>query len=323
MIWELPAPGGHFDKPTGVYLQTMTGHEVIERLKVNDILLVPVGSTEQHGPNAPSGEDTFIVTRMCELLAQKTGCTVAHPLPYGWHPHSHLGLPGTIIIPETIFTGMLISMMAGFWNAGFRKMILLNGHGHEFVIPVAIHEFAKTYQVPAVIVNVNWFQVVPEHFARTIKEGGRYEDPITHADEAETSWAMSVAPELFKQEYAVDVHEEGYLPDGHIDKGGCVLHRPIPWYNHVGLGPIALAGHPVGSLGRPTLADPEKAKPGMEACLDYLVTLIDAIKAKFPPGVLPPIEEQSLRSKEEIEAVIRGPLNGGKSIYSLAYPPAR
>ena len=81
MAWKLPPPGGHLDKPDGIYLQTLTGHDVEERLKVNDVLIIPIGSTEQHGPNAPSGEDTFIVTRMSELVAEKTGCTVALPLP--------------------------------------------------------------------------------------------------------------------------------------------------------------------------------------------------------------------------------------------------
>ena len=64
--WKLPPPGGHMDKPSGIYYQTMTKAEVEERLKVNDILLIPVGSTENHGAAQPFGEDTFLVTRMAE-----------------------------------------------------------------------------------------------------------------------------------------------------------------------------------------------------------------------------------------------------------------
>jgi creatinine amidohydrolase len=47
-------------------------------------------------------------------------------------------------------------MIAGFWNAGFRKQIILNGHGQEYVLPTAIHRFAKKFQVPGIFINLNW-----------------------------------------------------------------------------------------------------------------------------------------------------------------------
>jgi hypothetical protein len=47
--WELPTQGGHMEKPDKIYYQTMTKKDVEERLKKNDILLIPLGSTENHG----------------------------------------------------------------------------------------------------------------------------------------------------------------------------------------------------------------------------------------------------------------------------------
>ena len=56
--WDIPVTtGGHMEKDSGIYYQTMTNKEVEERLKVNDVLLLPIGSTENHGPNTPYGED--------------------------------------------------------------------------------------------------------------------------------------------------------------------------------------------------------------------------------------------------------------------------
>ncbi|MGE5623688.1 MAG: creatininase family protein, partial [Methanocella sp.] len=49
--WQIP-PAGHMESADGVYLQNMTWHEIQERLKTNDILIIPVGSTENHGPMA-------------------------------------------------------------------------------------------------------------------------------------------------------------------------------------------------------------------------------------------------------------------------------
>jgi creatinine amidohydrolase/Fe(II)-dependent formamide hydrolase-like protein len=99
------------DLPTGIYFQNMTYSEYEERLKKDDIILVPVGSTENHGPHAPLGEDTFLVTRICELVAEKTGCTVAQPIWYGSHPYHHLGMPGTVMVDEDVLTATIRSVM--------------------------------------------------------------------------------------------------------------------------------------------------------------------------------------------------------------------
>ncbi len=321
--WELPPRGGHMDLADGIYLQNMTWKEIEERLKKNDLIIVPVGSTEAHGPHAPIGEDTFLVTRMAELVAQKTGCTVAQPVWYGSHPYHHMGMPGTIIVPEEIFIGYLKSIIAGLWNMGFRKQILLNGHGQEYVIPTAIHQWAKTYKLPAVIVNVNWYHAIPQHF-KTRKDGGPYETEFIHADEVETSWSMVLFPEMIKQEDAVDTTPRSFLknPSKWVDKAGNLQQKGVKWYGHVGLGPIEISAYPEGVVGKATLADPEKAKPGVEAFLDWLEEFINEIMEVFPPGKLPPVEEITERDPEEVEQYIKGPLKGGKSIYHLHYPPA-
>ena len=119
--WEIPPRGGQMDLPSGVYYQTMTGHQVKERLKKNDLIIIPVGSTENHGEHACPGEDTFLVTRMAEQVAKATGCTVAEPVWYGSHPFHHLGMPGTIVIPEEDLSAYLRAVIAGFWNSWLSK----------------------------------------------------------------------------------------------------------------------------------------------------------------------------------------------------------
>ena len=46
--WQIPATGGNMEAPNGIYYQNMTNKEVAERLKKNDVILIPVGSTENH-----------------------------------------------------------------------------------------------------------------------------------------------------------------------------------------------------------------------------------------------------------------------------------
>jgi creatinine amidohydrolase len=204
---------------------------------------------------------------------------------------------------------------------GFRKMILLNGHGHEYVIPSAIHEWAKNYQLPAVICNLNWYHAIPE-YCKDKEHGGPFETPFIHADEAETSFSMTLFPELLKEIDACNDNEVvGWMPEGHVDKAGNVYQKPIRWYGQVGFGPIEVTAYPEGHVGCPSKATFEKGRDGMEAFLDYLKKLVEDILTTFPPGKLPPIEGITQRDSKEIEPYIKGPLNGGKSIYELRYPP--
>jgi len=320
--WKLPPNGGHMDKPTKIYFQNMTMKEIEERLKENDIIIIPLGATENHGPHAPLGEDVFLVTRMAELVAERTGCTVAQPVWYGSHPYHHIGMPGTIVVDDDVFKAYVRSIMAGFWNAGFRKQILLNGHGQEYVIPSAIHQFVKKYQVPGIFINLNWYHAIP-NFVKDKEHGGPFETPFIHADEVETSFSLALFPEFIKMEDAVDTKPYGFLPNHyeHVDKAGNVYQKPIAWYGQVGLAPMEVYAYPEGVVGKATLAKAEKAIKGLEALLDYMVKLIEDILKRFPPGVLPPLEEVTQRDKKDIEEVIKGPKRGGRHIYTLAYPP--
>jgi creatinine amidohydrolase len=317
--WQFPPAGGQMDLPTQIYYQTMNGHEIQERLKKNDLIIIPVGSSENHGPNACSGEDTFLVTRMAEQIAQATGCTVAEPIWYGSHPFHHMGMPGTIMIPEEVLAAYLRAVIAGFWNTGFRKQILLNGHGQDYVIPLALHQFAKKYQVPAILVNVNWWFVIPE-FLRDKKHGGPFDTPFIHADECETSYSQALFPEMINQEYAVSTKPMKIFPEGHIDKSGNAYGLPIPFWQQIGASAIEVVSTPEGIVGDATLADPEKAKPGLTAIMNYLEKLVQDILKMYPAGKLPPIKAVSMRDEQTIEDVIKGPLNGGKHLYTLGYP---
>ncbi|MCP4402028.1 MAG: hypothetical protein GY801_32600 [bacterium] len=73
-------------------------------------------------------------------------------------------------------------------------------------------------------------------------------------------------------------------------------------------------------LGKATLADPEKAVPSVEKSMDYLVQLHDDILERFPAGTLPPTEQMTQRDPKLMEDILKGPLNGGKHLYTLGCP---
>ncbi len=319
-IWELPPKGGHLESPNGLYLQTMNMTQIEERLKTNDLIFIPVGSTENHGAGQPLGEDTFLVTRALEQVALKMGCTIAQPIWYSSHPHNHLGMPGTIVVPEDVLIANMRAIITGLWNMGFRKQIFVNGHGQEEVLPLAIQQWQKKYQLPAVLISLHTWTVIHDHM-KDKAHGGPFDTPFAHADEAEASYSLALFPEFMDPTLFVDNKPHGFLPPGHTDKGGDVYHAPIKGHEHVGLGGIEVKDYPEGVIGSPSLASADKALVGINALMDYMCKLVGDIMTRFPAGVLPPVENVTMRSPEEVAEYVKGPMKGGKSIYTLAYPP--
>lgn len=198
-------------------------------------------------------------------------------------------------------------------------MIFISMHGQEYSLPVAIQEWGKKYQVPAMI----YFVDLPRVMAQTLMDkehGGPFNRPFQHACEAEQSISLALFPEYCDMEHAEDTDVHGILPAGHVDRGGDIYGNPIPGHCVVGNAGIECVTAPQGVLGHATEADPAKATACIEKVCDYLVKLHHDILEACPPGVLPDAKYMSQRDPEEIEKLLKGPTHGGKHIYTIAWP---
>ena len=311
----------------GSYIQTTPAYQVEEERKKNDVLLIPIGSTEYHGKHLPSGTDTLFVTQICEAVRRYTKrkgrpVSIAWPITYGAHPYHHLGMPGTVVIEDEHLKDWMIDMMLGFWNYGFRKQIFINNHGHFWVLESAGQEFVKKYQLPCIYRMLDWHRAVRKFF-RTKERGGEFDTDFVHADEAETSLALLLfPPEMVEMRYAVDTSPKSYLTEGHFDKAVDGLMRPSKWSDGQGHIPLEIFTTPEGVVGKATLGDAKKAKRPVAAILKYLTLLIDEILEAFPPGEVPPVEETTFRTKEEMEPYLKTPgSEGWKPVYGLTRKP--
>jgi len=80
----------------------MTWEEVKDRLEKVDVAIIPIASTEQHGPALPLGTDTYVAIGLAEDVARKAGAVITPPIWYGDSSH-HMAFPGTITLrPETM-----------------------------------------------------------------------------------------------------------------------------------------------------------------------------------------------------------------------------
>lgn len=319
--YGMPSPV-EWGKP-GSYIQMMPRHQLIAERRKNDILFVPIGCTENHGMHLPSATDTLFVSQILEGVRRYTGkrgapCALTlPPLNFGAHPFHHMGMPGTAIVREDIAREMLIDAMLGLWNDGWRKQILINNHGHLWMLESAIQELQKRYQLPGIFRVLDWHRAVREFF-REKKYGGKYNTTFVHACEAETSLALYLFPEMVSMEYAVNTKGKAYLPEGHFDKSVDPYRRPSRWSEGEGHFAIEIASTPEGVVGNAADGTAEKAKRPLAAILRYLTLLHDDILDVFPAGKVPPVEEVTLRTAEEMEPYLREPQSEGwKSVYAL------
>lgn len=320
--YGIPSPS-ELGTPNTYYQNTPRAHVVEERRK-NDVVFIPVGTTECHGDYANSGLDIFNVTSIVEglrrFIKNRDGagpCIIQPPLWYGAHPYHHIGMAGSIIIPDEVVKEVMINVMLGLWNDGFRKQIFVNNHGQLWVLEAAIQEFGKRYQLPGIYRVVDWHRSVRELFA-PVGGDDMLETPFIHADEAEASGALLMFPEMLDMSKAVDTEIESLVPGGHFDVSTDTYQRPLRWEQGQGHSKIEIRGTPEGVVGYATKGSAQKAKRAIAAILKYLTLSHDEILEEFPAGTQPKVEDVTLRDPKEMEPFLKEPMSPGwKSVYSL------
>ncbi len=319
--YEVPSPS-ELGTPE-CYIQTTPRWKAIEKRKKNDVVLVPLGCTENHGLHANSGLDTFMTSQICEAIRRKTAkdgrevSLAMSPLNYGGHPYHHLGMPGTVMLPKETVEEILIYVMLGLWDDGYRKIIMLNNHGQLWMLESAIQEFRKRYQLPGVFQVMDWHRAVREFFI-PVDRPDSLETTFVHADESETAVGLLMFNKMIDMDKAVDTWGINYLKDGHFDLSVDPWGRPHRWSEGQGHFAVEKQATPSGVIGAPTKATARKAKRPIAAILEYTNMLINDILEAFPPGEVPPVEMTSLRTEEELKPYLQEPLSEGwKSVFQM------
>ena len=118
--------GGPVGLPS-VWMQELTWEEVESHLEHDKIALIPVGSTEQHGPAGVLGVDAYVAITLAEDVAQRTGTLCTPPIWFGDSSH-HAGFPGTLSIRAETLTLLIRDLCRSLARHGFDKVVLINGH---------------------------------------------------------------------------------------------------------------------------------------------------------------------------------------------------
>ena len=242
-----------------VFWQEMWRHELYEALKHDPVVIIPVGSIEQHGPHSPTDIDISIPYHLAAEAATRTDdypIIVAPPVWTGF-THFNMGHIGTITVTLETYIAVLSDVCRSIKANGFERMILLNGHGGNVAPTQAIS--VKLAQEDVWALHISYFHMVDDE----LKEWGDSDDSIGHGGEWETS---------------LQLHLRGHL----IDLDRRAPNGLAPSFNNPTVGKFAKWPErrreaDEGVMGDPFVASAEKGERIFNLAVERLIMACDEL----------------------------------------------
>jgi len=185
-------------KPTTVFLGEMTNLEVEDFLREHETVIVPTGSTEQHGPHGPLLTDVLVPTEVARRIAPAVGAAVAPSINYGLsYPHD--GFTGVVRMRIPTFEALIEDLCVSLATAGFKRIVFLNGHyDNTYAIAYACANAAERLPAGVRAFPVNyWDGLSPDEAAEFFGASTGL-----HANRGETSAVLAINPALVDMDRA-------------------------------------------------------------------------------------------------------------------------
>lgn len=190
-------------------MRNMTWYEFNER-KDKDVVILPIGSVEQHGPHLPLYTDTIISEGFSNLLGERINGIVMPSINYGYKSQPASGggplFPGTIDLNGATLVALVKDILEELIRDSVKNIVLINSHfENQAFLLEAIDLVSRTMPKGTKIVMMSWWDLISQ---KTIdKVFDEVEFPgwaLEHAAITETSLILKFAPELVHMERLVD-----------------------------------------------------------------------------------------------------------------------
>lgn len=117
--------------PGPLRLKYLRPAEVRAHLARDPRLLIPVGTTEQHGPHLPFGTDTILVERLADDLSAEFGVLRAPTVEYGVNAKTRTPYPGNATVRRKTLHRFMNDLVGGWEEGGVEGFVILTAHGHD------------------------------------------------------------------------------------------------------------------------------------------------------------------------------------------------
>jgi creatinine amidohydrolase len=175
-------------------LADLSSPETRDLLPRIELVLLPVGAHEQHGPNIAVSTDTISADALCRAAAALVGSAVAVApvVPWGvsWH---HLRFAGTISLRQSTLIALLEDIVGSLYAHGLRRFLVVNGHGgNTAAITTAVEQIKHDTDVP-LIASVFGYALIAEQAKLLLPS-----EAIGHGGGDEAALVMAVEPHRAK-----------------------------------------------------------------------------------------------------------------------------
>lgn len=194
------------------------------------VVILPVGSTEQHGPHLPLGADAIQVEEVAIRVAERVGAIVAPTLPYGYRSGARTGggeiFSGTTSLSAEALTLAIRDILEALIRHGARRIVVLDGHfENNMFLGEAIHLALKASGRDDVkVLKLLWVDGIDEKTLQRSFPDGFPGWALEHAAHLETSTIAAIRPDLLRADkvradgvdelppYDVYPQPEGFVP---------------------------------------------------------------------------------------------------------------
>jgi creatinine amidohydrolase len=191
-----------------VLWRELTAAQLRERAQADALVLLPVASTEQHGPHLATGVDDVLCSDICRRVAEALvsagkPAIVAPTLWCGLAEH-HVAFGGSFTLTLPTYHALLRDLCGSILRAGFRQILIVNGHGGNMSALAAL-TVELTRELDAPIATTTYFLAAQDEFASILED----QRAVLHACEAETSMMMAVRPDLVDESRLPEAFGQG------------------------------------------------------------------------------------------------------------------